>query len=69
MVIVHPGLFCSFLYYTIQIEIFAYNLQRCASDSAFADVCCKSALIKLGASPLIRSSKHFLLCERQGKAE
>lgn len=58
-----------FFYYTIQIKMFAYDLQHCASDSALADVCGKSTLVKFGSFPLVWSSKHSLLCERQGEAE
>lgn len=58
-----------FFYYIIQIKMFAYDLQHCASDSALTDVCGKSTLVKFGSFPLVWSSKHSLLCERQGEAE
>lgn len=42
-----------FFYYIIQIKMFAYDLQHCASDSALADVCGKSTLVKFGSFPLV----------------
>lgn len=52
MVIVCVERFCSF-FYTIQIKMLAYDLQHCASDSALADVCGKSTLVKFGSFPLV----------------
>lgn len=40
-------------FYTVQIKMLAYDLQHCASDSALADVCGKSTLVKFGSFPLV----------------